>query len=87
MAMKQAQIADLKAHLSRYLAQVRRGETVVVCDRRTPIARLVPYTESEDAFVVHEPTVSAVDLKEVGGVKLKRGVDLLRILRDSRDQR
>ena len=87
VAMKHAQIAELKAHLSQYLAQVRRGETVVVCDRRTPIARLVPYTEAEDSFVVREPTISAADLKSVPGVKLKRGIDLLRILRDSRDQR
>lgn len=87
MAMKRAQIADLKAHLSQYLAQVRRGDTVVVCDRHTPIARLVPYTEAEDALVVREPTVSTADLKSVAGVKLKRAIDLVRILRDSRDQR
>ena len=85
--MKQVQIAELKAHLSQYLAQVRGGETVVVCDRRTPIARIVPYTTAEDTLVVREPTVSAADLKSVAGVKLKRGIDLLRILRDSRDQR
>ena len=85
--MKHAQIADLKAHLSQYLAQVRRGDTVVVCDRRTPIARLVPYSEAEDTLLVREPTVSTADLKSVAGVKLKRGIDLVRILRDSRDQR
>lgn len=85
--MKQAQIAQLKAHLSQYLAEVRRGDTVIVCDRNTPIARLVPYTEPGDDFVVHEPTWSAADLKSVPGVKLKRGADLVRILRESRDQR
>jgi prevent-host-death family protein len=85
--MKQAQIADLKAHLSKYLAQVRRGETVVVCDRHTPIARLVPYTEAEDALVVREPTISTADLKALAGVKLKRSIDVVRLLRDSRDQR
>src|SRR5262245_49694762 len=35
MAMRETPIADLKAHLSQYLAQVRRGETVVV-GRRSP---------------------------------------------------
>ena len=68
-------------------ASPRRSHKRVVCDPRTPIASLVPYTEAEDVFVVHEPTVSAADLKGVAGVKLKRGVNLLRILRDSRDQR
>jgi prevent-host-death family protein len=85
--MRQAQITQLKAHLSQYLADVRKGDTVIVCDRNTPIARLVPYTETGEEFAVHEPTCSTADLKSVHGVKLKRGVDLVRILRDSRDQR
>jgi prevent-host-death family protein len=87
VVMKQVQIADLKAHLSQYLAQVRRGDTVVVCDRNTPIARLVPYTEADDVLVVHEPTASPEALKRVAGVRLKRAADLVRMLRDSRDQR
>jgi len=85
--MHRTQIAKFKAHLSQYLARVRRGETVVVCDRKTPIARLVPFTEREEEFVVHEPTRSMPELKSVRGVKLKRGIDLMRILRESRDQR
>jgi prevent-host-death family protein len=87
MAMKRAQIAHLKANLSRYLAEVRGGATVVVCDRNTPIARLVPYPEHGDDFVVSEPERSTADLKSVPGVKIRRGVDPLRILRESRDQR
>jgi len=35
-------IADLKARLSEYLAKVRAGDEVVVTDRGTPIARIVP---------------------------------------------
>jgi len=34
--------AELKAHLSEHLQAVRRGETIVVLDRREPIARIVP---------------------------------------------
>lgn len=37
-------IADLKARLSEYLAKVRAGDEVVVTDRGTPIARIVPLT-------------------------------------------
>lgn len=85
--MKRAQVAQLKAHLSQYLARVRAGDTVIVCDRNTPIARLVPYTESEDGVVVSEPTRSTADLAVVRGVKLGRGVDVVRLLRASRDQR
>lgn len=37
-------IADLKARLSEYLARVRAGDEVLVTDRGTPIARIVPLT-------------------------------------------
>lgn len=40
--MKQARIAELKARLSEYLRAVRRGESVTVLDRDTPVARIVP---------------------------------------------
>lgn len=85
--MKRVRVAELKAQLSQYLAQVRRGATVIVCDRQTPIARLVPYTHAHDELTLHEPTASTTDLRRVAGVKLKRTVDVVRILRDSRDQR
>jgi prevent-host-death family protein len=40
--MKRAQIAQLKNNLSRYLDQVRHGETVLVVDRDQAIAQIVP---------------------------------------------
>lgn len=85
--MKRTQIAELKAHLSKYLAQVRAGDTVIVCDRRTPIARLVPYAETDDGFVLHEPVRPAKTLRTIRGVKTRRSVDVVALLRDGRDQR
>ena len=41
--MNTVKISELKAKLSAYLAEVRAGGTVVVYDRSTPIARLVPF--------------------------------------------
>lgn len=41
--MKKVRIADLKAHLSEHLRKVRRGQTLTVLDRDTPVARIVPY--------------------------------------------
>jgi prevent-host-death family protein len=35
-------MAELKANLRSFLRRVRRGESVTVCDRDTPVARLVP---------------------------------------------
>jgi prevent-host-death family protein len=45
--MSNVRIADLKAHLSEHLRAVRRGRSLTVLDRDTPIARIVPYDESE----------------------------------------
>lgn len=40
--MKTVGIADLKAHLSEHLRAVRKGRSLLVLDRSTPIARLEP---------------------------------------------
>lgn len=40
-------IRELKLRLSAYVAQVRRGEAIVVTDRGRPVARLEPYHEGE----------------------------------------
>jgi len=40
-------ISDLKAKLSSHIQFVRDGEEVLVCDRKTPVARIVP-VRSED---------------------------------------
>jgi prevent-host-death family protein len=41
--MTKVRIADLKARLSEHLRAVRKGRTITVLDRETPIARIVPY--------------------------------------------
>ena len=42
MAMKVANIAEFKNHLSEYLAAVADGEEVEIRKRNTPLARVVP---------------------------------------------
>lgn len=44
-----ANIATLKNGLSRYLKVVQTGEEVVVLDRSTPVARIVPFQAAPDA--------------------------------------
>jgi prevent-host-death family protein len=41
--MRTVNIAELKAQLSAHIQRVREGEDVLVCDRNTPVARIVPY--------------------------------------------
>jgi prevent-host-death family protein len=40
--MRTTGVAQLKAHLSRYLAQVKGGQEIVVTERGRPVAKLVP---------------------------------------------
>ena len=46
-------IAELKARLSAYLRSVRAGDEIIVQDRDTPIARLVPYQEPMRLVIRH----------------------------------
>jgi prevent-host-death family protein len=45
--MKTTGIAQLKAHLSRYLDQVKSGQEVVITERGMPVAKLVPLRSEE----------------------------------------
>lgn len=70
--MKQAKIGDLKNNLSRHLEYVRRGGTVRVLDRTTPIAELVPFGSGRAAG--GSPDVDALlDGQERRGA-VRRGV-------------
>jgi len=55
--MQTVNISDLKNNLSAWLEQVRNGEELVVKDRNTPIARLMPlaagvYLDAEEESLV-----------------------------------
>ena len=43
--MEQTNIADLKSKLSDYLAKVQKGQSLEVCRRNIPIAKIVPIEE------------------------------------------
>ena len=47
--MKTAGVADLKAHLSRYLERVKAGHEVTITERGLPIAKLVPFERAGEA--------------------------------------
>jgi prevent-host-death family protein len=84
--MKRAKVSELKARLSSYLTEVRGGATVLVCDRNTPIARLVPADES-DGLHIRQPTRPLADLRRIRGIRPKRRIDVVKVLRQDRDQR
>ena len=55
MVMKQVRIADLKARLSEHLRAVRRGETIAVLDRDTPVAQIIPIRDRSKLHI-RKPT-------------------------------
>jgi prevent-host-death family protein len=85
-AMKRVKIAELKAGLSAYLAAVRNGEEVIVCDRATPVARLMPYAGEDETQIV-PPKAAPIPLRSLKPIKLRRRADVVTLLRQSRDQR
>ena len=54
--MRKVNIAELKARLSMNIRRVREGEEVLVCERNTPVARIVPcdsagYSDQEKRLI------------------------------------
>ncbi len=64
MTMTEVKIAQLKAKLSEHLRRVRRGHTLTILDRDTPVARVVPY-EEPGPLRVREPSSGGSGLSEV----------------------
>jgi prevent-host-death family protein len=54
--MRTVRVAELKAKLSEYLRLVRKGQTVTVLDRETPIARIVPVDHDASWLPSRKPT-------------------------------
>ena len=54
----EVRIADFKARLSAHLRAVRRGQEIIVKDRETPIARVVPYQSAPQRLAVRSATRS-----------------------------
>lgn len=56
-------VAELKARLSHYLREVKKGRAVEVLEHKTSVARLVPpEARPSKTLVIQEPTL---DIKDV----------------------
>jgi prevent-host-death family protein len=88
MAMKRVGIAELKNRLSEYLRDVRRGESVVVMDRETPIARIDPHEPGIGVLRTRPPVAAA---PKPGAVRLPPALairsDILALLAAERGDR
>ena len=89
MVMSTVRIAELKSRLSEHLRKVRRGWSVTVLDRDTPIARLVPYQNDGASLQVRAPAPGAPKLRRVSlppPLRLKRDVVALLIEERQRER-
>ena len=80
-------VAELKSRLSEYLRQVRRGATVTVLDRDTPVARLVPVDRAGSRLQVRSPAPGS----RIASVRLPPAlalpVDVVDLLKEERSER
>jgi prevent-host-death family protein len=84
--MKQVGIAGLKARLSEYLRAVRRGESVTILDRETPIATMVPIHPA--GLRVRQPVEGAPPPNRVPlPPPLKLKIDIVDLLLEERQSR
>lgn len=83
--MRRVGIAELKARLSEHLRAVRRGESIAVLDRETPVAHIVPVREGSKLHV-RAPARGAPPLSRVRIPKPARhGLDVVRLLLEERE--
>ena len=82
-------IAVLKAHLSRYLRLAQQGQEILVKDRNTPIARLVPVQAAPLDLGVIPATKPLRELAKLQGIRPKRlkPGDLDEALRATKEER
>jgi prevent-host-death family protein len=85
MVMKGVGVAELRTRLSEYLRKVRRGRTLVVLDRQTPIARLVPYEDDAALLRLRPPLPDAPRLQDVPlPPPLRLRIDVVTLLLEER---
>jgi prevent-host-death family protein len=85
--MKRAKVSELKARLSAYLTEVRNGNTVIVCDRNTPIAQVIPFHDNADDFEIREASRPISELFSGNPVPLRKKVNVDKILKETRGER
>ncbi len=88
VVMKTVKVGELKSKLSEYLRAVKRGETITVCERNDPIARIVPAGRKSNVLDVRLPRPGAPALRDIefspiGPLK----VDVLDVLEEVRADR
>lgn len=84
MVMTHIKIAEFKSRLSHYLDRIRHGEQLVVTDRKTPIARVLPYSEQEERLSIQAAKGEPATLRKIKIPPAPAGTNSLKALREDR---
>jgi prevent-host-death family protein len=82
--MKQVRIAELKARLSEYLRAVRRGESIAVLDRETPVAQIVPVRDHTTLRIRKPAPGTPAPNRVLLPKPLKLNIDVVQLLLEER---
>ena len=86
--MKRVLISELKARLSEHLRAVQGGEPLVVMDRKTPIARIVPFSEQNEPVVIRKPKPGAPLVRDIPmPPPISPKIDVMKYLEEERADR
>ena len=58
-------IAELKAHLSEYVRAAQRGSEIIIKDRQTPVAKLVPIEQPQMIGEIRRATRSVAEVQRM----------------------
>jgi prevent-host-death family protein len=85
IVMRRVNIAELKARLSEHLRYVRRGHSLTILDRDTPVATIVPVAEGA-LLTIRQPIAGTPRLRDIALPEpLKLEVDPVALLIGDRE--
>lgn len=81
-------IGEFRNHCSAYLRRVQAGEDIIICDRKEPLAQVIPLhrEKKRNRLNIIKPKTKGA-LKNIKGVDIKTDVDVVAILRELRGER
>lgn len=84
--MKKVKIAEFKSRLSAHLGRVRKGAELVITDRDTPIAKVIPFGKGEEPLRIRPATIKG-RWDEIPRSLTRIDIDVVKLLREDRDRR
>lgn len=84
--MKKVKIAEFKSRLSSHLRAVRGGAEIIITDRDTPVAKVIPIRRPTERLRIRPAKIKG-RWDELKFTPIDIGVDIVKLLREDRDRR